>query len=85
MILTCDSAGSNGVERVVRVERAPSPAALDFAFDFDVDLGTDYPARVSRGGRGPCYCSVFYILYFGFLIEGDSCWFVPPPGFALSR
>jgi hypothetical protein len=68
MILTCDSDAPCGrmSERVVRVERAPSPAALDFAFDFDVDLGTDYPARVSQRDEVRATASCFYIFYFGF-------------------
>ena len=56
-------------ERVVRVERAPSPAALDFdfafAFDFDVDVGTDYTARVSHRDEVRASAFMFDIFYFG--------------------
>jgi len=72
MILTCESDGPcvGRSEAVVRVERAPSPAALDFAFDSDVDLGTDYPARVSQrvsqSDEVRTTAFMFYIFYFGF-------------------
>jgi hypothetical protein len=84
MILTCESDGAS-VRRsggLVCVERAPSPAALDFAFD--VDLGTDhYTAHVSQRlsqsdeVRATAFMLTFFILAFA--VEQDNYWFVPPP------
>ena len=57
--------------QTARVERAPSPAALDSAFDFGVDVGTDhYAARVSQRlsqsdeVRAAAACFTFFIRSF---------------------